>query len=431
MKITVSLKKIMTYIIMLFIILNCRSLIASLLGSNKLIAIGTVLFIPAIIINLGSAGRRNIKANNLLIKIYILYLFTMFLLFAIGDFKYIQFVFVQIVSVGLAVFWFMSGNIEVNREKAMETFTNIMYIICIVSLFFFVMGTVLGVIKPTAIYSAQRIGWGSFDYRSYFYLYNDGQRTDNFLFSGLRNIGIFLEAPMFAYVLVIALYYELFLGKCNPLKVIVMLITAFTTISTSAISFAIILITIKFWRVIRKNKMLLYFVFPFALVLCSVAIAYLAYDKFVRFNGSGISRVDTVRAAWKSFLHSPIIGNGYINSRAMDPYRSAFVLKAHMKIYSTSREAGLSSGLFGILSNGGLLWGSFYIVPLVLSVKNMWRNRKNQKDSEFYWQMFDVVIFVLLIITVVYYTTTGPFMNVLCWVNIACAAASREKSKRI
>ena len=431
MTITLSLKKIMTYIIMLFIILNCRSLIASLMGLNNLIAIGTFLFVPAIVANLGSPGRRNIKANNLLIKTYIFYLFSMFILFVIGDFKYIQFVFVQIIAVSLAIIWFTSGDIEVNREKAMEAFTNIVYVMCVISLFFFTMGTVLGVLKPTIVYSAQRIGWGSFDYRVYFYLYTDGQRTGNFLFSGLRNIGIFLEAPMFAYVLIIALYYELFLGKCKPLKVVIMLLTAFTTISTSAISFAVILTTIKFWKIIRKNKFLLYFVFPLALLLCFASIYYLAYDKFVRFNGSGVSRADTLGAAWKSFLHSPIIGNGYINSRALDPYRRSFALGVNREIYSTSREAGLSTGLFGILSNGGILWGGFYIVPLVFSVKKMWKSRKSEIDSEFCWLMFNVVIFVLLIITVVYYTTTGPFMNVLCWVNLACTTASRAKDKRM
>lgn len=423
MKITLSPKKIMTYIIMLFIILNCRSLMASLIGSNKLIVIGTMLFIPGIIVNCSSHARKNIRANNLLIKIYTLYLFAMLLLIIVGDFKNIQFVFVEIISVGLAVIWFMSSNIETNRTKAMESFTNIVYFICVVSLFFFVFGTNLSLIKPTAVYSAQRVGWGRFDYRVYFYLYNDGQRTDNFLFTSLRNIGVFLEAPMFAYVLILALYYELFLGKCKRLKVTIMLITAFTTISTTAIAFAIVLITIRFWETIRKNKILLYVVFPAVFISCFMAVAYVMYDKLIRYNGSGIVRMSDLTASLKSFLKNPIFGNGYKNSRAMDPYRADFLQHRNW----VNREAGLSTGLGGILSNGGLLWGSFYVFPFVIAIRNMWKSRNEKNNKEFYWQMFNVVIFGLLVVTVVYYAAIGPYMNVLCWVNIACMAASKGK----
>ncbi len=70
------------------------------------------------------------------------------------------------------------------------------------------------------------------------------------IFSGVitRNTGIFLEAPMYAYTLLCALYAELFISDEHRMPVIIiLLITLVTTFSTTGIIFGVLAVhTISF-----------------------------------------------------------------------------------------------------------------------------------------------------------------------------------------
>jgi len=283
-----------------------------------------------------------------------------------------------------------------------EKYTNIVAIICLLSLVFYVFASNLHLISPTGIYSSDEVGWGTTVYKDYFHLFCEGQEVFALGYSGVRNTALFVEGPMLTFVGCMALYYELFLrvkGVRKTVTVSIILAVA-SSLSTTGLLLITVMLYLRFYDRIKKNKFIKFVCLPVVIVLLIYFGVYVIQDKFVSNAYSASVRSDDILATLKCFVSNPINGIGYNNLRDIDPFR----------LYRRT-DAGLSTGLGGILAYGGLLWGIWYIVPVILAVKKYISNPKYRNSLGFIF-----FYIVLLTVTVVQSRVLCTVCMTMSWI---------------
>lgn len=416
MKTKFLLNNIFYYLLSFMVILSCQSLVSKIQGDNMMTMLCIIVMLLCIVAEL----KYVIKGKRLQYIIFVMYIISLSILFIFGDFLYLYFIIIHLIFAGMVYFWFFLGNAENKIIKIMNSIKNLLIVISIISIVCFLFCTVFDFIQPSVIYNAKKIGWSNYDYRVYGYLYNDGQMTDIFGYRVLRNIGIFVEAPMYAYLLIISLYIQMFLTRTNLFNELILIVAIVTTLSSTGFVFCIIFLLIKYRRVFSQHKIILLITTPIVLIIGGCIIYAVLKDKLLTGNLSGIIRIDDFLASIKSFINAPIVGNGYMNSRALDPFRTGM----RANVSWNGKLAGLSSGIGGILSNGGVIFAWFYIFPFIIAIKNiiLCHNEKN-----IYMNFFVIVVFLLLCNTIVYIVAIGPFMNILCWYIVLIYNANHER----
>ena len=236
------------------------------------------------------------------------------------------------------------------KDSIMKAFVNIVVILSVISLLFYIFGSFLNVISPTGtVYYT----WGrneNIACNHYFWLYYEAQTLDFLVFKDLvRNSAIFPEATMFGIVLSIAIGYELLMkDKYNKLKIIIMFITAFTTTATLAMVSSIIVIVFRIMANILKSKSLPWKkigLFIFVIIGLIGAVIVFNY-KFSTDEGEGsvAVRLDHLLACAKAWMHHPITGVGFNNLDAVMTY--------------ARYNQGMSVGLLYIFACG-LYWAAY------------------------------------------------------------------------
>ena len=384
------IRKVLFYALLLAIILQCHSLMDHVYKNSYFL----IAILGIWILLLGFSKRLIFRKWNL--GFSFIYLIFLSVLVIIGDFKHIEFLF----SVMFCFALFMIYLSDADRvDYTLKAFSNIIVVISIISLFFFIFASILKIIPYTNVYSGEAINWGSNHY-DYFHLYNESQWIDVFSYSGVRNIGPFVEAPMFNYVLCLALYYELFLNRANFRKVhtAILIVTLITTFSTTGLISAIILLIIIYYS--RMKKWIQFILLPAILALC-IIIAYIFVQDKVNNNFNSTSvRMDDIQSCIKCFLDNFWIGAGYENMSALRRYR-------FLNVGDT-----LSSGLSGILAFGGVLLGFWYVFPIFIAII---RFIKNKNRSEMGWILFTSL---LLVFTVVQTRVLCTMVNAISWIYI-------------
>lgn len=213
-------------------------------------------------------------------------------------------------------------------------------------------------------------------------------------------MGPFVEAPMFNYVLCLALYYELFLNRANfrKLHTAILIVALITTFSTTGLISAIILLTIKYYS--RMKKWVQFILLPAILALCIIIVYIFVLDKVNNNFHSTSVRMDDIQSCTKCFLDNFWIGAGYENMSALRRYRI-------LNVGDT-----LSSGLSGILAFGGVLLGIWYVLPIFIAII---RFIKNINRSQMGWILFTSL---LLVFTVVQTRVLCTMVNAISWIYI-------------
>lgn len=286
-------------------------------------------------------------------------------------------------------------------NSILNSFVVCMFWICLISLFFYLFGSVLKMVNCSSIILSKDVGWGYYDYNNYFGVYVEGQYTQFFGQNFLRNIGLFDEAPLFSTLITIALYTNLFLINKKNKYSLVFIISIITTFSSSAIAIASLLLFIDFYKShLKKRKVI--FVAPILALFAIYIASIVLYDKLFTGNISGSIRTDDLLACFGSWMASPILGNGFMNIKALTPYREAWRIG----------NAGVSSGLGFVLSNGGILLGTVYLYPLLISIYKFFLNNK----KEIYG--FILLLNLILLIMITQYTVLTMFFLAMSWILI-------------
>ena len=357
----------------------------------------TILAVVGGLIFLG----KKIKMSRNVLFLAIGYTAGMCLLFASSSYRTMEFLCCVVLIFPLFVVY---ANDSDNRYDFMEAYTNIMLVISALSLFFFVFSSLLGIIKPTGYYPHTLIGWGRNNYYDYYHLYCEGQVISALGYRGIRNISIFVEGPMLAYTLSIALYYELFFRKKGFRKwaVITAILTIITSFSTTGYILVMLLLYFKFRDVIRRYKYFKLLMIPLLLVAVVYGVNYIITDKLANNIGSTTIRIDDIWTCLKCFAGNVIKGVGYQNIDGLGIYRTI-----------QRSNAGLSTGLGGILAYGGLVWGIWYLIPLITAVKRFITVSESRCNMGFV-----LMVMFLLGVTVVHSRVLCTVINAMCWLLI-------------
>lgn len=213
--------------------------------------------------------------------------------------------------------------------------------------------------------------WGSTPtLPGYFHIHFIAQGSTAFLgINIIRNTGIFVEAPMFSYVLCLGLLIELFINKNRSSKFIILIFvfTIFTTASTTGVVIAAA--SLFYYKFIVKSSSVLFNlpIISLGLLLLIIFIKFMVYHKFnPNWASSSSLRMNDYYAGYKAWSQHILLGNGLDNNQSiinfMDPRRIVASVDSPGII-------GFSNGIMQVLAFGGVaLLTNFYIIPTIMGV---------------------------------------------------------------
>ena len=347
-----KLSSFLEYLFFLLIVISTRSIFIHLLDGahNDRIVKILILIVSMFILLLNINSLRLEKKSLLGIVLY--YIVSGALLFynvlIIKD-GILAFIFNIILL--LPIFWIVCRVFYLNNRLVylLHKYSDIVFIIASISLFFWLAGSLLDIIEPNSYLTSI---WADEDGRlinGYYYLYFETQKINLLGFEGWRNTSIFVEGPIFNIVLLVAFVNLLFLDKRSKksinIKALIILVSIFSVLSTTGIFLSIFILLYKFYfrnKLTRKRIRLLLSLSPVLLYATILFLYNLALDKAQ--TGSASMRVDDIHAGIIAWLDSPIVGNGYTHLEAIFKYMNM----------SIRPNTGYSNGILSTLVQGGI-----------------------------------------------------------------------------
>lgn len=366
------------YLIAGALVLDCRSIwTASPMFSNK------VAYLDVIAILLGGLGiccmtKIRISATQLCVLIFFaIYLFIYGIIDPTKKINYFAYMTIFIL------FLYMSFIDRSEIKKILLAYSNLIFIIAVISLFFWVLGTRLNIIHSTNTIASVWSDSGQILYKpSYYNLYFETQ-ADNLNF--LRNSAIYTESPMAGVNFSFAFLIDSFLSKREKIiKLIIFIFAIFSTHSTTAYMVAIL--TVLFKLLFYKNKTIRKLIRLIVILLIPIVlfgIFLMLKSKFSSFSG-GI-RSDDYKVGFQIWKNYPIFGCGFNNDNIIRSYMGSWRIVNN----------GFSNSITYVLATGGIYLEIIYITMflrgLLISIKS--RNINNA----FLYTMFFIIWAVMII----------------------------------
>ncbi len=212
---------------------------------------------------------------------------------------------------------FLESPEEINRF--LGRFVNIVIVIAAISLVFFLLGSCLHWIRPTGIIEFQ---WDQ-QHRanSYYGIYFEPQVIAFLGYKGFRNCAFFTEAPMFAFIVTMALALEVLLLQRRTAPSLILGITIISTFSTTAYVSLFLIIAALYIRHRNDTRLLQhtkYVIMPLLLLMVIYLIILVFNDKTS--TGSYNVRSDHLQASFRAFTDYFPFGTGFGNSAAIRAY---------------------------------------------------------------------------------------------------------------
>ncbi|EKK21028.1 hypothetical protein [Fructilactobacillus florum] len=203
----------------------------------------------------------------------------------------------------------------------------------------------------------------------------------------IRNTGLYAEAPMFSFVLSVSFVFNLFYLQKDisyRFRNGLLLVTIFTTVSTTGILIAFLAIFGKFIGDHHKfytnlSKRLRFLIAFFGSFTLLIGLGGILINKLNTFQGSVSIRSDDIHAGFSAFSKSPFFGNGIGNLHLIKRLMASYRL-------IPGGNNGFSIGILEVMVYGGILLLLFYLVPLFLAVL-----RKDYRD------LFVMLLMLLLL----------------------------------
>lgn len=374
--------KLLSYVIAALIILNCNTVYITSNNFeifNKIIL--PVLVVATIIYTFCSVLKYNLKFDK-----------TLFL--GIGLAVYIS-IFVVLSAalssslIGLRIIlyfiiFFVLAWTERNKTELSNiliAYTKLMFLIALISIFFWLFGSYLHFIVPTG---STTINWGAPNRSipSYYNLYFETQSFD----VGIRNSAIFAEAPMAALNFLISLSLSVLFpikGKFNTIKVITFVIAGLMTMSTAMYIGILIILTFKLLKNGKKTRLLSY-------TLGVILIPIMFNLIYTMFNAkmdtdSGLDRKLDYMNAFTVWVNHIFMGAG-INAGVNEGVN---VINGEI-----IPHYGFSSSFTKILGDGGLFLLILIIIALSMSIV------KSFKEKDYNRLTFTIILAYLFMVII-------------------------------
>lgn len=399
-------KRIWLYIFALLIILNANSLYIKDYSAGKIpdyaILVSSYICMSVLVINQRMLSKKIVMtALKLCMGVGIFVL----ILYAVNPYN-INVNIQWLLRVAVLIIYFVIC--KDNEYSLLMAYKNIMTFIACESLFFWLFGSVLGVIEHTGyLYSTWAANENSIKVcNSYYGIYFETQMTDSFGNAGLiRNTAIFTEGPMASLNFCIALMVE-YLLKRRPYMpfVVILVIAILSTVSTTGYLVLLSLVLFKLIMYPVHTSILKFIKFvglPIAIVVIAGAGIYVLADK--QDTMSLLLRVDDFIVGYNTWIEHPIFGWGAGNT---------YPLQQHMDFWR-GEQTGFSNSIFYVLVQGGIYLAAPYTISSIYILFYL------QKMKEYKALWFMIVYLIMLSFTIAPYLniTFAVFISFIMYVN--------------
>lgn len=402
-----TVRDILEYMTILFMILDFNTPYStSLKNEYPLTQITTILIVVLLLVEFSILNIRKNMLNRWILYFIPYYIFeiTVFLMSTSRESSFSFFGKFLIIFPIMVLLLMLHAEMG-GWDRLLRKFANIVAILAGVSLFFWIFGSQLRILKPTNHIYAE---WGNnYNYPMWYGVYTERQYqifSDSIIF---RNQGIFCEGPMYNFVLVVALTYEVFLknnfgnqsddytsltyaqkpwrmrhGKIFTIRIILLSLTILSTTTTTGIILLIMIAVINYMLNTPRDR-IMKVMKPLLAVIVSLVGLYFAIQIFLQKSTSfsWISRADDFRIGFLTFLSSPLWGTGYSLLEGIG-----------------GKRTGFSNSIMAILAQGGIFLGLVYLIPMICTLL------KSFKLTQYNILAFSLIIIVAFSFTAVSYT---------------------------
>lgn len=366
---SLSTAALLEYLFVLILILNANAIWTSYEDSplNRFLKVALV-FVGMVYVlaqkHLSSKAFQNIALSLGLGLLYIVFYAS-----ALG---YKTKGFVYLVCTAIAVYAVLqAANSRGRGPEIFFKYRDIILVVAVVSMFFWLFGSTLGIISPTGVeyttWGAQDMASGVKAIPSYFGVYFETQSAESIVGNAgkmIRNTAIFTEAPMCNFHFCLALLIEMFYNpKTSRIKCILLIVAILTTISTTGYCMLVLALAAKYLTMHKSKGRLRYLIVlavPVVMVAAVVVFRYLLESKLS--TGSGMSRVSDFVVGFRAWNNSPVFGYGY-----------------GKPFYYLNLHYGYCNSITPILGSGGLFLASPYLYCVFMWARTCIRERDMQK----------------------------------------------------
>lgn len=383
----------------LIIILNGNSIFTSIPGkSTQYFNIMFICFVMAIIVSLFSVkiSEYSLRSNIIIIIGLFIYNFCLVIQPAnVSDYLYIFKLDVAFTLI-FSYYAFCCSNNQL--PQLFKSYVFLMTIFGVISLFFWIFGSILHVISPnTSVLS----NWASFNgfantVPSYHNLYFETQQVNGIV----RNSAIFTEAPMASLHFSIAFTIEMLFRSQSKRHYFRSFVLLFSVLSTfSSTGYIVIILVIGYKILISDSSQIFIKLKPLLILILIVIGLVLVGNIFSEKMGteSGSIRVDDYKAAFNAWKDKPIMGWG-ISSLEIRNYMSLW-RGYNLGFSSTGIDIMAHSGIYGIIP---------YLLCLIYGIK------KNVVLKNINMLMFISLIIYLVLTTL--FTNTFLLFNMFAFI---------------
>lgn len=405
----ISITEILTSITALFLILNCQSIWQNVVDVNYYIyEICAVLVLVSSLFMVARYGiSKKAKEYVLLTTGWYYYVIMLVVLFSVTKNDLFRFL-SRFIIFPFCMLFFASAAPVKRKLGLFKSFVNWTALISWISILLFGASTV-GLIGESGTINVDWFGI----YGNYYNLYFSSpyQIIDWIETSIRRNIGIFVEGPMFMIVLVFALLFILVIKNYYPIarwKIIGIILAILTTASITGYFFLLLIGSVCLVHRYRnrKTQIIIGIISALFATICGLVLFVMKSE-----TASYIARFDDYITGIKCWLQSPIIGNGYENIDLLRKYMST----------NRNWNQGFSNTVFSVLAYGGLIFAVPFVAPVMYGILHAYYN----KD---YKTLLFCIVFTGLYFTVIEYTF---FINYFIWAYLFCFNKSFFKLSEI
>ena len=253
-----------------------------------------------------------------------------------------------IVVIPLFSFYFASEDTKDGPNFSFfEKYSNVVVIISLISLFFWILGPILGVLSPNCTLPNT---WGDKLFvEGYYHVLYETQSVTYGDTTICRNTGFMCEAPVYNLILCFALSYEIFINKKrNSIKVVILIITILSTLTTTGQLFLMFVFFLKLYENLNRKrhfKILFWMILPIFL--------YIAY--------SILSIIMSNKIETDSYESRTFVISNMIDVLQNHPFLGAGINK-----FRLTQGNGISNSLFHVMADGGFFLTGLFVYYLIV-----------------------------------------------------------------
>ncbi|QGY96787.1 hypothetical protein E6A54_05670 [Lactobacillus johnsonii] len=379
--------RIITYALAFGMIINCNSIYGSGIYGSRLNNILLILSFFEVLIIVAIHKVENIDWRKYLFIILLLlgYLLVYVLVQqkTSTDLITIKMILTFLLFFSLAYLAYKNDSLPL----LLTAYVNLITIVAVVSLLFWILGSNLHLIQPNGVYLSK---WAQPTFQSvssYYGLYFETQGMG----AMWRNSAIFAEAPIASLNFSLALTIESLLikkGKFYKFRILILALAVISTLSSTGYICLILLILCKMLTGNDRNKYVFIFkkiITPIILIIGVILINHFFSQKMM--SSSGVSRGQDYVNAFKAWSRHPILGVGLNMANSLPAEDRLFVGKF-----------GYSNSFGKILGETGLYITILYIISIIRSI---YIGIKSKESDRVYF----TVVLVYLFITTIFVNT--------------------------